>query len=140
MKYDLVYPMAAMVVLTFAILITLFRTRVRAVREGEVSGTFYKTYQGGEEPRSSAQLTRHFVNLFESPVLFYAACVVAMVVGQSGTAMIVLAWVYVGMRVVHAIIHTGRNKIPPRIGVYLASWFVILAMWAMIVFGVATGP
>ncbi len=139
MKYELVYPMAAMVLLTFVVLMAMFRSRVRAVRAGEVSGTFYKTYQGGEEPRASAQLSRQFVNLFESPTLFYAACVVAMLIGQSGPAMLVLAWVYVGTRVMHAIIHTGRNKIQPRIGAYLASWFVLIAMWTLLVISVATG-
>ena len=137
MKFELVYPMAAMVLLTFVVLILMFRSRVRAVRAGEVSGVYYKTYQGGEEPRASAQFSRHFVNLFESPTLFYIACVVAMVTGQSGSALLVLAWLYVAMRVVHALIHTTTNKIQPRIGIYMASWIVLIVMWAKLVIGVA---
>lgn len=139
MNYELVYPMAAMVLLTFGVLIRLFLGRVHVVRAGEVSGTYYKTFQEGEEPRELAQLSRHFINLFESPTLFYVACVVAMVTGQSGTTLLVLAWVYFAMRVVHALIHLRRNKIQPRIGAYLASWIVLIAMWSTIIVGVTTG-
>jgi hypothetical protein len=39
--------------------------------------------------------------------------------------------------VIHAIVHLGANKIPPRMAVYLASWVVLLAMWATLVIGVA---
>lgn len=133
----LVYPMAAMVLLTFVILITMFRRRVSAVRAGSVDATYYKTYQGSVEPRETAALSRHFVNLFEAPVLFYVACVTAMVTGISGALIIILAWAYVALRVVHTIIHIGSNRIPYRIMAYFCSWLVLLAMWASIVAGVA---
>jgi len=90
MNYDLVYPMAAMVSLTFGVVIALFRARVWAVRAGEVDASYFKTYQEGSEPRHTAQLSRQFVNLFETPVLFYVACVTAMVTAQSSTTMLVL--------------------------------------------------
>ena len=138
MKYQLVYPMAAMVLLTFIVLIAMFRSRVRAVKAGEANAGYYKTYQTGQEPRDTAALSRHLVNLCESPTLFYAACLAGMVSGQSGTVMLVLAWVYVVLRVLHAYIHTGSNSLPPRIRVYFSSWLVILAMWGTIDAGVAT--
>lgn len=139
MAFELVYPMAAMVALTFFMLVAMFRSRVGAVKAGEADAGFYKTYQEGKEPRATAAYTRQVVNLFEAPTLFYAACITAMVTGQSGTAMLVLAWAYFVLRVLHAYIHTGSNKLSPRIRVYFASWLVLLAMWASIVFGVATG-
>jgi len=138
MTFELVYPMAAMVLLTFIVLIAMFRSRVRAVRAGEANAGYYKTYQEGAEPRETAQLSRHIVNMFESPTLFYAACIAGMVTGQNGALLIVLAWVYVALRVVHAYIHTGSNSLPPRIKVYFSSWLVLLGMWGVLVAGVAT--
>ena len=139
MNIELVYPMAAMVLLTFIVLIAMFRSRVRAVKAGEANAGYYKTYQEGSEPRQTAQFSRHLVNMFESPTLFYAACIAAMVTGQNGTALVVLAWVYVAMRAVHAYIHTGSNKLQPRIRVYFSSWLVLLGMWGTLVVGAATG-
>ena len=77
--YTLVYPMAAMVLLTGVVLMRMGLGRFAAVKRGDVDARFYKTYQGDTEPRTAAQYTRHFVNLFENPVLFYTVCIVAMV-------------------------------------------------------------
>jgi hypothetical protein len=138
MNFDLVYPMAAMVLLTFVVLIRMFRARVRAVKAGEADAGYYKTYQEGKEPRAVAQLSRHLVNMFESPTLFYAACIAGMVTGQNATVLLALAWVYVAMRGIHAYVHTGRNSLPSRIKIYFSSWLVLLGMWGMLVVGVTT--
>ncbi len=138
MNLQLVYPMAAMVLLTLVVLIRMFLGRVAAVRSGEANASYYKTYQEGGEPREAAQMSRHVVNLFESPMLFYAACITGVIVGQQQTALLGLAWLYVLLRVAHAIIHIGRNKLPQRIGVYFCGLAVLLGMWGTIVFGVAT--
>ena len=131
----LVYPMFAMVALTFTVLLMLFRTRLGAVRSGAVDARYFKTYQGGSEPEASAKLARHFVNLFEAPTLFYAACLAAIFTGQSSPLLIGLAWLYVACRLVHTFVHTGRNQLQPRIAAYFASWFVLMTFWLCIVVG-----
>ncbi len=136
--FALVYPMAAMVVLTAIVLVRMVAGRFAVVRSGEVDARFYKTYQGDTEPRVAAQHTRHFANLFENPVLFYAACVTAMVTAQGAGVIVWLAWAYVACRVVHALVHLGSNRIYPRMAVYAASWIVLLAMWGVLLVGVAT--
>lgn len=136
-EFALVYPMAAMVLLTGIVLVRMVRGRFAAVKSGQVDARFYKTYQDGTEPRAAAQNSRHFANLFENPVLFYAACMVAMITGQGTGVIVWLAWAYVACRVAHAVVHMGSNKIPPRMMVYAASWVVLLAMWAVLVVGVA---
>ena len=137
--YALVYPLAAMVLLTFFVLIRMVLGRFAAVARGDVDARFYKTYQGDGEPRGAAQNTRHFINLFENPVLFYAACIAAMVTQQGAGLIFWLAWAYVATRIVHSFVHLGANKIPPRMAVYGASWIVLLAMWATLVAAVASG-
>ncbi|HTA64937.1 MAG TPA: MAPEG family protein [Xanthomonadaceae bacterium] len=131
--YRLVYPMAAMVLLTAVALVILFRSRVRAVREGKVTAHYFRIYQGELEPEVSARAARHFVNLFEAPTLFYAACIAAMVVHDADVAMLVLAWAYVAARVAHAVIHLGGNRVRHRLRAYFAGWLVLLAMWGHIV-------
>lgn len=138
-QFELIYPMAAMVLLTIIVLYRMVRGRFAAVRNGDVDARFYKTYQGeNTEPRKAAQHTRHFANLFENPVLFYVACVVAMVSGLGGMPMLVLAWLFVAMRIVHAIVHLTGNRIPQRMAAYAASWVVLAAMWAWLVYGAVT--
>lgn len=136
--FTLVYPMAAMVLLTASVLVILFRARVGALRAQKISMTFYRVYQGGAEPEESAKPARHFANLFEAPVLFYAACITAMVVHDVDTGVLALAWAYVAARIAHAWIHLGGNRVRYRLRAYFASWLVLLALWIHIVVHVAT--
>jgi hypothetical protein len=133
----LVYPMLAMVLLTFIVLIALFRARVRMVREGHAPVSYFRTFQGSPEPDYAVKPARHLANLFEAPTLFYAGCLAAMIVGVTGWAVVTLAWGYVALRVVHAAIHLGGNRVRHRLQAYFASWLVLLAMWGYVAWEVA---
>ena len=138
MLSNMIYPMAAMVLLTAVVLTRLFLGRVGAVKGSAVPATYYKTFQGDNtEPRNVAQASRHYINLFEAPVLFYAACLAAMVTGMTGQVMVVLAWLFVAARTAHAVVHLGSNRIPLRIAAYAGCWLLLLSMWGMLVYGVA---
>jgi hypothetical protein len=134
---SLVYPMAAMVLLTMIVLVKLFRSRVAAVRAGEVDAKYFRLHQGAEEPETARKVGRHFVNLFEAPTLFYVCCLAAMVVGAGGVVMVTLAWAYVAARAVHAFVHIGGNRLRKRIAIYFAGWLVLGAMWISLVVAVA---
>jgi hypothetical protein len=125
----LVYPMLAMVLLTFVVLVTLFRSRVRMVREGHAPVSYFRTFQGSQEPEYAIKPARHLVNLFEAPTLFYAACLAAMAVGITGWGVLSLAWGYVATRYLHAWIHLGGNRVRHRMRAYFASWLLLLALW-----------
>lgn len=135
--FRLVYPMFAMVLLTATVLVILFRSRVRAVRENKVSIKYFRIYQGEIEPEETAKPARHFANLFEAPVLFYAACLTAMFTQDTGMAALTLAWTYVAARLLHTYIHLGANRVRHRLRAYFAGWLVLMALWIQIVVHVA---
>src|SRR5687767_6759322 len=108
-ELSLVYPMLAMVLLTFVVLVVLFRSRVRMVREGHAPVSYFRLFQGSPEPDYAAKPARHLTNLFEAPTLFYAGCLAAMIAGVTNTLVVALAWGYVAARVAHAVIHLGGN-------------------------------
>jgi len=139
-ELSLVYPMLALVLLTGSVLIVLFRSRVRMVREGLAPVSYFRVFQGSPEPEFAAKPARHFTNLFEAPTLFYAGCLAAMVAGVTGTVVIALAWGYVAMRYLHAWIHLGSNRVRYRLRAYFASWLFLIAMWIYVAVSVATRP
>jgi hypothetical protein len=139
-ELSLVYPMLALVLLTAGVLIVLFRSRVRMVREGLAPVSYFRVFQGSPEPEFAAKPSRHFTNLFEAPTLFYVACLTAMVTKAGGTAVVAMAWGYVAMRYVHAIVHLGPNRVRHRLRAYFASWLLLIAMWICIAVTVATRP
>jgi hypothetical protein len=129
----LVYPMFAMVLLTATVLVIMFRSRVRAVREKALASAYFRTFQGGTEPEYVVKPARHFINLFEAPTLFYAGCLAAIATQTAGSIVLALAWAYVAIRVAHAWIHIGRNRLRHRIPVYGVSWAVLLTLWIAVV-------
>jgi hypothetical protein len=128
----LVYPMLAMVLLTFVVLIALFRSRVRMVREGHAPVSYFRTFQGSQEPDYAIKPARHLANLFEAPTLFYAGCLAAMMVGIRGWGVLALAWGYVAMRCIHAWIHLGGNRVRYRMRAYFVGWLLLLALWVCV--------
>ena len=135
--YRLVFPMLALVLLTFGVAVVLFRARVRSVREGHTAVSYFRTFQGSPEPEFLAKPTRQFANLFELPTLFYAGCLAAMVTGATGALPLALAWGFVAARLAHAWVHLGRNRIRHRLPIYLTGWVCVLALWGHVCAAVA---
>jgi hypothetical protein len=134
---SLVYPMAAMVLLTVFVLFNLYRSRVAAVQSGQIDIKYYRLHQGAIEPERAQKFARHFANLFEAPTLFYVGCLAGMVAGVADVGLMALAWAYVAARLVHAFIHLGANRLRKRRTIYFTSWLILVAMWVYLVVLVA---
>lgn len=84
------------------------------------------------ERRSAAD---NFRNLFELPVLFYFALVVAALTAQVTPAVLGLAWAFVALRAVHSAIHCGYNKVMHRFWAFLLGAVALLALWLRLAWG-----
>lgn len=129
----MIYPMFIMVILTFVILLFTLRTRVASVRKGEVSLSYYSMFQGEEVPDMVAKTSRHFANLFEVPVLFYAAGVLYVALELTEPLAVTAAWVFVAARVIHTCIHLGYNNVMHRLIIFGIGNLSVLVMWLAIV-------
>ncbi|UYL09937.1 MAPEG family protein [Bdellovibrio sp. SKB1291214] len=127
----IVFPMCAMFLLVVIVLGVMFFGRVKAVRAGSIKIGYFRTLQGAE-PAESIQAARHFINLFEAPVLFYVACILGLILPVQAVGFVILAWAYVAARALHAFIHIGKNDVFKRMRAYGLSWLILLGMWLMI--------
>jgi hypothetical protein len=126
----ILYPVFAMFLLVSIVLLRMRSQRFAAVRKQEVDAAFYKAYPDGGEPESLRVIGRHFSNLFEMPVLFYAVVLMIYVTRHVSTFLVSCAWLYVALRYLHSYIHLGSNDVIARFSVYFASAFVLAVMWA----------
>jgi len=125
----ILYPAFAMFALVAFVLVRLAKLRFGAVSSGVVDVRFYRTYQGGEEPEHVRVVTRHFINLFEVPLLFYVIAIMTYVTHQSSTWMVACAWAYVAVRYVHSYVHLTSNNVLLRFRLYLGSGVVLAVLW-----------
>jgi hypothetical protein len=128
-RTQILYPVFAMFYLVAFVLFRMARMRFGAVSRREMDPRFYRTYDEGQEPPHMRVVTRHFINLFEVPVLFYVGAILTYVTDQVTYWMIGCAWAYVVLRYVHTWVHLGTNDVLTRFRVYGASGLVLLVMW-----------
>ena len=133
MNLLMIYPMCAMVAITFIVGAFAFLIRVTSVRSGKIDPRYFKNFSFGEPTEMVLKTSRHFANIFEVPVIFYPACIVAMILPISGFWILFWAWMFVAARAGHAYIHIGPNKIYPRMATFFLGFFAVLAMWVLII-------
>lgn len=128
--FGILYPAASLALWTLSLYFILGMRRSRAVKGREVSIKYYRAYQG-DEPEQLRVMSRHVINLLEMPMLFYAICIIGYVTGLAGTALLILAWTYVALRLVHSAIHLTINNVLYRFRVFILSWAVLASMWIL---------
>lgn len=133
----MLYPMFAMVLLTFAVAIHLFRLRVKAVKSGEIRLSQFRL-NTGETPDAIAQASRNYTNLFEVPVLFYAAGTLAVTLDVQTLALMITAWLFVVARIIHSWIHLHGNNVIHRMRAYMLGNICVVLMWILVVISYST--
>lgn len=74
----------------------------------------------------------NFRNLFELPVLFYAALLFAQLQSVDSPPLWWLAWTFVVLRIAHSGIHCSYNRVMHRFVVYVLGGCTLWAMWGVL--------
>lgn len=123
-------PALVVVALTFFAFFRMAAARLALSKSFDMD--FYRVHQGGVEPAAAAVTVRHYGNLFELPVLFYAACLTAYVLDVVDAWTLGLAWVFVAARLVQSVVHLTYNNPMHRGGAFILSIFILLALWVLL--------
>jgi hypothetical protein len=89
-------------------------------------------------PKRTTQLANAFANQFELPVLFYVLTILEYVTHLAGIVFVVLAWVFVISRLLHAYVHVTSNIVRTRGALYGVGAFVLIIMWVIYIVEVLT--
>jgi hypothetical protein len=131
-------PLFVEVVLTFALLFWAGALRNVDLSSGAVKPEDIALREPNW-PKRTLQVSYAYANQLELPVLFYVLTVLAYVTRHAGIVFVVLAWVFVVFRLVHAYVHVTTN-IPRLRGAMFGMASVVLAvMWAIFIAQVMTG-
>ena len=121
-------PMLVVVLLTFIAFIRMASARGAAVKAGH-DPAYYRAQLGPPEPEAAVVAVRHYHNLFELPVLFYAACLTAFALQAVSGWTLAFAWAYVAARLVQSAIHLTYNNPSHRGGAFVVGVLFMLALW-----------
>jgi hypothetical protein len=136
---ELLFPMLAMVALTMIVWVRLYAVRIPEMRRLRIHPQAVATSAQKSARLVDTRAADNFSNLFEVPVLFYLALIVAYLTQQATPLVLGLAWVFVAGRVLHSLIQCSYNKVMHRFTVYVLSTCVVWVLWAVLAVGLLRG-
>lgn len=121
-------PMLVIVALTFVAFIRMAAARAAAVKGGQ-DPSYYKAHLGKPEPEATVTAVRHYGNLFELPMLFYAACLTGFVLDAVSGWTLAFAWAYVAARLLQSAVHMTYNNPSHRGLAFVVGILFMFALW-----------
>ena len=129
----ILFPLVALVTLTFAVLLLIPLRRFRAGIAGQIRYDDFKYGESARVPPEVGIPNRDMMNLLELPLLFYVACLTYLVIGRVSEFALTLAWLYVGLRVAHSAIHVTYNRVRRRLIAFALSNVVLVMFWTNLI-------
>lgn len=135
--HAILWPAFALAALTFVVWLRLYVVRIGEMRRLHIHPqSVAMSAQAGQrfvDTRASDNLR----NLFELPVLFYAALAIAQATAAASGLLLALAWLFVGLRVLHSAIHCSYNRVMHRFLAYCAGALVLWTLWGVLAVSLA---
>jgi hypothetical protein len=121
-------PVFVQVGLTFALLLGMVFARRSALVSRQ---TRIKDIALGQPnwPVGATQIGNCYRNQFELPLLFYVLIALALPIRHADFVIVILSWVFVITRFVHAGVFVSSNDLGRRSTAWLAGALVLLVMW-----------
>lgn len=127
---EVLLPVFVQVLLVFLLLFWMGKERRGALVMREVQ---FKDIALDEPnwPQKPTQIGNCLKNQFEFPILFYALVALALPLRQADLLFVLLSWVFVVTRYVHAGIFVTSNNVKQRSLAFFAGVIVLLIMWIL---------
>jgi hypothetical protein len=128
-------PAFAMAGLTFVVWVWMYALRFAELHRGRIGAQAVATSAQSAALLTDTRASDNFRNLFELPVLFYLALVVAHLANLVTSVTLGLAWAFVVLRVLHSLVHCTYNKVLHRFALHASGALVLWALWAYLAAG-----
>ena len=138
-QIDILYPVFVQVLLVLVVSVSMAVARARYIRTADRSRSNAEPGRGKTAwPEDALKRAANYTNQFELPVLFYAVVAFALIAKGADLVMLILAWVFVLSRILHAAIHIGPNKVRWRTPAFGLGFLVVAIMWFRLFLHVVT--
>ncbi|WP_338245384.1 MAPEG family protein [Aurantiacibacter hainanensis] len=131
MNIEMLAPAAALAIWSMIMLVWMAALRLPALAKLKLPAEQSRGGRGsdldGVLPGPIQWKAHNYNHLMEQPTVFYVVVVILALTGGSQLDLI-LAWTYVGIRVVHSIWQSVVNTIPVRLTLFTISSLILTAM------------
>ncbi len=132
MQAQMLAPAAVLVLWTLVVLLWIIPARFGAVAKLDKSALPTKPGVRGADlegvlPDKANWPAHNYAHLVEQPTLFYAVVAILAITGP-GALDVTLAWIYVGLRVLHSLWQNLVNTIPVRFLLFITSTIALIVL------------
>jgi len=127
-KTLILYPALFLIFLTLFLYVKNYLDNMRALKENNIKGDFFKTYKG-DVPDYIDVSRQTLKNQFELPILFYFLVSLVIVFDNVSIVDIIFSWIFVISRYIHCYVRLKWNYIPWRAKSFLLGLFSLLMWW-----------
>jgi hypothetical protein len=130
----ILYPLLAMFLLTCLVAATMLSRRIAFYKANRIHPQKTATSSQMAATITDSRAADNFRNLFELPVMFYVAIIVAYAIGLYSTLFLAIAWGYVAARYAHSYIQCTRNVVMNRFYAFVTSCTLLCILWLMLAY------
>ena len=131
MRAHILTPVLALIVWTFVLWFWMYATRIPALRAAGLDPARIKRKEDIEAlPVSVKQIADNYNHLHEQPTVFYALAFYSFLAGVADPLNVALAWIYVGLLVIHSVVQSTLNFVPVRFSLFALASLVLMVMTA----------
>ena len=126
---NILFPMGLLAIFTLLYSVVMITGRKKAIASGDLKFSYFREFNSETPPSYMQKATRQWSNLYEVPVLFYAACAAILALRLDDVVLIYMGYIFVTLRMVQAFIHTTYNNVNHRLLIFACGLIIVLAMW-----------
>lgn len=134
MQAQILAPAAILVVWSIIVLFWMAFTRLPALGKARDGNGLNDAKPGGRGQDLEGVLpdkinwkAHNYAHLMEQPTIFYPTVVILAIMG-AGSLDVLLAWTYVGLRIIHSVYQATVNVVKVRFLIFLISTLVLTVL------------
>ena len=121
-------PVLVLVIWTLIMWLWMYFTRIPAMQKAKINPDDARhpgTY-ADKMPANVRAVADNYNHLHEAPTIFYALMFFAALTGGADVIAAYLAWIYVGLRIVHSLVQTLTGNVTLRFIIFTLSTLAVM--------------
>ena len=133
----ILWPAFALALLTLLVALRMFVVRIGEMRRLRIHPQSVAISAQAAQRFVDTRAADNFRNLFELPVLFYAAIGIAFAIHAVDAVTLALAWLFVALRCAHSAIQCSYNRVMHRFAAYATGAVTLWLLWGWLAWRLA---
>lgn len=132
MRSEILQPVVVLIAWTLVMWVWMIAARLPAMKAAGIELGKLTGGKGSDADKvlpPQAQWPSHNYNhLLEQPTIFYAVALVIALTGTGDGVNAMIAWGYVGLRIIHSIVQATFNRVSVRFALFVLSSLALVAL------------